>query len=286
MKKIIRKIINSLKTFKEVETIGFGGSYAKGVQDKHSDVDIYVFYKNKITDEKIRKKTFQNLARFDKTYITDKIDFFFYDGLMIHTWWVDIKKLDKDITKDDVKSKSIVLYSKVLWDRKGYMKKLRKKSKFPLSLTKKICLEEGNLSAIPAIFRDTALKSFDRRRLFFIEDVINKQTENMIKVIYALNRRYYPDYPQYIEFDFRDFISVPKDALNNINKIGRYSLFENPKEKLTAIYELYWGIVDLIEKKWKFPHASELFSGYGDREWFKRRIDEISEEIKNKKKGF
>jgi predicted nucleotidyltransferase len=202
--KIIKDIINTLKTFKEVEAIAFGGSYARGIQDKHSDVDIYVFYTGKTTDIKTRKKVFLPLSNFERTFIADTVDFFILKEKLIHTWWVDINQLRKDIKSGDVYSKVMITESKLLWDRKGKIPKLRKLVKFSLRLSKFICTEDRTLSSVPIIFREVVVKSLYRNRLYFIESFIKNQTENMIMAIYALNRKYYHyGYPQHLEHDFR-----------------------------------------------------------------------------------
>jgi predicted nucleotidyltransferase len=282
MEAVIGKIIGTLKTFKEVEAIAFGGSYARGVQDERSDVDVYVFYRGKFTSEKTRRRLLPPLANFERTFIIDTIDFFFYRGKIIHTWWVDMDKLKKDIRKDDVDSKVLVSDSKLLWDRNGKFARLRKSAKFPPRLAKEICVGGRTLSSVPIIFREIVEKSMHRNRIYFAESFIKTQTENIIKAIYALNRRYYNNYPQYLEHEFGKFRYVPRNAFSNINKIGKYSLLENPLEKLTALYELYWGTVELIEKRWKFPHA-ELFPEYADKKWYRKRIREISEDILKRK---
>ena len=164
MDKIVKKMIDKLKTFKEVEALALGGSYARGVGDKYSDVDIYVFYNRNRTAEKKREKALHNLAEFEKAISADFIDLFIFRGKLIHTWWADIKKLKVDLKKDDTYYKVLVKKSKLLWDRSGNFIELRKSVKFPTELAKKICTEERTLSSVPVIFRDIVEKSVYRKR--------------------------------------------------------------------------------------------------------------------------
>ncbi|NOX71408.1 MAG: hypothetical protein GXO64_01790 [Candidatus Micrarchaeota archaeon] len=282
MEKAVKGVIETLKNFREVTGIAFGGSYARNLQDRYSDVDIYVFYKNKITDEKIRRESFSSLAYFEKMFVVSSIDFFFSKGKIIHTWWVDIRKLKADIENGDFRGRALIADSKPVWDRNGKIRELKKAARFPKSLVRRVCIEDGTLNGIPIIFRELVIKSLYRNRIYFAEFYIQQQTDKIIKVIYALNRKYYYSYPQYLASDFRKFKHVPKSAYAKINKIGRFSLIENPKEKLTALYKLYWGVIEQIERHWKFPRA-EFFPEYGDRKWYERKVREISEHIKKQK---
>lgn len=192
MEKIVKQIIETLKTFKEVEAIALGGAHARGVADKYSDVDIYVFFNRKLTDENLRKKKLLRLAPFDKTFIGGLIDFFEYMGKDIHTWWADINKLKKDLRNhDDIYARVLVTEPRLLWDRKGKFREIRKTVKFPAWLTEKICVGDLTLRSTSVIFREIVEKSVHRNRLYFAEWYIKTQTDNIIKAIYALNRRYY-----------------------------------------------------------------------------------------------
>lgn len=285
MQRIVKEIINTLKNFKEVEAISLGGSDACGCSDEYSDVDIYVFYIKNFTKDSVRKKHLHKLADFEMVYTGGILDYFIYKRKHIHTWWEDIDGIKKKLKErpDDVDANTLILYTKLVWDRNGKLRKLRKQIRYPPKLVKKIVSQDLTLKQVSKIFRDVVEKSISRNRIYFAEWSIKTQTDNIIKAIYALNRKYYKNYPQHLKCDFHRFKFVPKNAYENINKIGRYSLMENPKEKLTALFELYWDTIELAKKRYKYDFKTKLFPEYDDKKWYRKRINEISELIKGTK---
>jgi len=284
MQEIVKEIIEALKKFKEVEAISLGGSIACGCSDENSDVDIYVFYRNTLTNDSIRKMKLHNLAKFELAFTGGIIDYFIHRGLHIHTWWEDLGKVEKNLKErpDDMDSKTLILNPKLVWDRNGKVKKLRKEIKYPRWSISKWMIER-NLDLVPGIFRDVLEKSIIRKKVYFAEWTIIHRTDNLIKAIYMLNRKYYGNYPQHLKCDFQRFKLVPRNAYENINKIGRYSLMEKPKEKLTALYELYWATKELFWTRSK-PEKRELFPEYDDKKWYRKRILEISKAIEDMKR--
>jgi predicted nucleotidyltransferase len=282
MEEIVKKITNSLKEFKGVKAVALGGSHMHDCADEFSDVDIYVFFKGKIPAKKEREKIFFKLGKFEKYISLEIVDYFIFKGLHIHTWWENLEEVKKKLKdKKDIGTRCLVLYPKIVWD-KGDLRKIRSKVKFPTkkqrdSLVIKSC------SGTPLIFRLAVRKSLKRRRFYFIEWLINKKVEDLISAIYVMNGKFYSSYPNHLESDFNKFKIVPRGAYANINKIGRLSLYEKPKEKMTALFELYWETRGIAKRKFNFP-KEELFPEYEDRKWFKKRIEEISRMIEKEKR--
>jgi hypothetical protein len=269
--------LETLKTFKEVEALALGGSNACTCSDRYSDVDIYVFFRKKLTNESLREKAFTGIADFEKLYVRGIMDYFVINEKHIHTWWADLDDIEQKLKKnpEDIGAKTIIKYTKLVWDPKGKIKSLRKEIKYPSKLTKQVVVRGLILKSTPKIFRELAEKSIKRDRIYFAEWSIHKETENIIRAIYALNKKFYGNYPQHLKCDFSRFKIVPKNAYNNINMIGRYSLIDNPREKLTALFELYWSTLELVKTKYRFSNG-DVFPEYGDKNWYKRRIKEIT----------
>ena len=168
-----------------------------------------------------------------------------------------------------------------MWD-KGDLRKIRSSVKFP-NKKQKDFLVIKTFSGTPLIFRLAVKKSLKRRRFYFIEWLINKKVEDLISAIYVMNGKFYSSYPNHLESDFKKFRIVPKGAYQNINKIGRLSLYEEPREKLTALFELYWNTRAIAKRKFNFPRE-ETFPEYDSKKWFLERIREISGMIEGMKK--
>jgi len=275
MEKIVTEIIDTLKGFKEVEALAFGGSHAYGKADRYSDVDIYVYYTKKRATDPEREKKFKTLANFEEFFSWNHIDYFVYSGLHIHTWWVDLNDIKKKLKDGNHPGdRTVILDPKIIWDR-GKLEMLRKSIKFSSGLQKKILTIDPVLKTCPKIFYDVMEKAIKRKRFYYAEWKIKFETDNIIRAIYTLNKRFYNGYPSLIEFDFKKFNIVPKNAMKNINTIGRLSVFENPEEKLNALFELYWNTIMLVKKKYFFE-ANKLFPEFEDRRWYKKRINEIT----------
>jgi predicted nucleotidyltransferase len=284
MEEIVSKIIKSLKGFKAVQAIAFGGSHMHDCEDEFSDVDIYVFFKGKIPDKKEREKFFSKLDDFEKYISAEIVDYFIFKGLHIHTWWESLEDLKKKLKdKNDIGTRCLVLYPKIVWDN-GELRKVRSKMKFP-NKKQRDSLVIKSFSGTPVIFRLVVRKSLKRRRFYFIEWSINKKVEDLISAIYVMNGKFYCSYPNHLESDFKKFKIVPRGAYANINRIGRLSLYERPMEKLTALFELYWETRGIAKRKFNFPRE-EVFPEYDSKKWFLERIIEISKIIEEmKRKG-
>lgn len=281
-------IMDSLKKLTPVKVIVLAGSRGRGYQDRWSDIDYYIYYSGKLPDEK-RRKNILSSSGFDAV-CSGSMDFFSIKGTDAHNMWIEVKFPDKMISllEDGVYESNVesniahfIQNVRPLYDPSGILRKWKKASVYRESMRKSIC-QRNDLGSVANIYRDGLEILLKRKNLFMIDWKMDMGINKIIRVIYALNRRYYSDYPNWIKSELRDFRIKPSRFYERLRDFSSLGTGKNLERKLEILNGLLTDTIKILGKEYPdIETGGKIFPEYRNMEWYRKRMKEISKMLRN-----
>ncbi len=272
VKQIIEALTNTLKTTVNGKyAIALAGSYAKGVADKNSDIDFFMFVENpKSYEERVeiiksiadKDKPMWVSRRFDESAWGGSMDFS-YQGIPVETTVRTIERMDK-VIDECIDGKFEIIPA--LWTTNGYYTYIYlseisfiKAIDDPYSIIsnykqKLNCYPQKLKKAIVDCFFDRScmwldnfhyLSAIEREDIMFTGGIVKNTVLDMVQVIFALNEVYFTG-DKKLEIQLSNLEYCPHKLSDNVE-----FLMSAPKdkEKLSQQRELLVAIRDRLQYK-------------------------------------
>lgn len=263
------EIADLIKDLKEVKAIGFMGSIGRGNFDKYSDIDIIV-YVDEIPSPNKRKKLLEDRVK-NYEEIIPEMEIFYYKNKEVSFFYrkiSDLEKVIKKLYKDNHEDKKIseeIENVRPIYGKEAIKNLQQKIKKFPDGILNK---KLYNLRKITTLFEDLE-KYLERKQLVWMNHIFEEILEDVISIIYTLNKKYYGGYLKWFEKDLKDFNELPKNFESNLEKYIRTNPIENLSQKLTLLKKIFFGVVDLFNEEQKKGLKIK------PEKWYDSRIEKI-----------
>lgn len=274
---IAKKICSEYEQLPCISGVVVGGSLARGFTDEYSDIEMYVYHRDRMPSKKeisdILKKLDAPLTRSKNIHWYHPAwgyhTFFGVEGINVELGYRDVENIEKRLMTymrgDAILSTpgihdapfghyesgivSCVKESKILSDKQGDIKFLnRLANQYPVILKQ----------AIIGYYMEDAI-TLTKKKLYYAalrDDSYNFQAvlanivRSMNLVLFALNETHYPG-DKWNEKYIEKFKIKPKNHRRLINEL--FNKADGPKEnkmnKLNAVYNLIEGFQKLVQNK-------------------------------------
>lgn len=263
---ILEELVATLKQLSyDDPVIAVAGSHAKGQADSHSDIDLFLFFRNPKPYEE-RKRILQQFSD-DGTqpWITENFDYpwggsadFTYQGIPVETTVRLIPEAER-IAANCLRGEFSIIpqtwtsngyytyiylsefsFLKPLYDPQGFLAKYRKMVEvYPPKLKRSIlrCFLQRAGTWVSNFHYKTAVTREDS---LFVAPIVIHTLMDMIQIIFALNERYYPG-DKKLEQALKSLAYCPAQLLENLDFLLTLSKdtthYQQQRELLTAIYQ-------------------------------------------------
>lgn len=292
MKTETRKVVECLKRFNVIKVVVLAGSMGRGYADRLSDIDFYVYYNGKLPSERNRERLLKQNRIFDSVFSSGSLDFFVMNGRDGQIMWIETKFLEKmvkllsqGVFENNVERHiaHFIQNVKVLHDSHGFMKKWRKKTKYKEKMRKTIC-ETNDLGSISNLYREGTEIFLKRKTLFMLDWKMNLGVDQIIRIIYSLNRKYYSEYPNWLHKDIEGFRIKPKRFYERITEFSLLSTRKDLLKKLDILRGLLCETRRILEKEYpEIKTCGKVFPEYRSDKWHKERMKEIEKMVRESK---
>lgn len=239
------KIVNSLKACEYVDCIALGGSRSTGINDKHSDYDIYVY----VTKELSHDTRMKAVAPFCLTYEIcnhyweSEDNCIMKDGIEIDIIYRFADMFDKMLSEIVLNGHAMNGYttsfwhnikmSKVIFDKSGKFSEIQKKFtvEYPPKLRANIIEKNRNLLSGKLPSYDMQIKKSEQRQDFVsVQHRITAFLESYFDIIFAINKQTHPGEKRILSLCKKNCKLLPKDFEKNvmllITSVGSGKSFE------------------------------------------------------------
>jgi hypothetical protein len=254
-----KKVAKLLKKQKWVKGTSLFGSIPLGYADKHTeDFDLFILYDKKPSPEKLRKVLEPAITIWDAAYDRFLWISVFDTNNSKHSSVVgkSVKEFRQMIESFRKKSWPIPQdlityswYSDIWYDPQGILKNARNlMKKYPEKTM------EGEIAEMIGILRFTRGGAFEveyeRGNWDYVRFRLSQTKEYIDKVVYAINKEYYPG-PKWVSKDYPRLKILPKGFIQNINKFNDPNGI-NFKNKIEILREISEETLKVVRKE--APH--------------------------------
>lgn len=254
LEKMAEPVIEELKKTPEVKAIAFYGSIARGMADRHSDIDILCFWSKDPSVSKM--KSIIKKVKGDSWYVNKKVSAFSLNSVDTGIWNKNLFEmkilLEKRFKKKDPTTESdidiFIDGIKPVYDPYDLIGKFKKNTKYPSWLRKQ---NLGKIhAAAGALLNDNIESALLRKNYIWIDHSIDQGIDLILRTLYAMNNRYY-SVSKWVFKDSEGFKIKPKNFNKKLIKIQNLNNREDLDNKLYLINMLIEDIYDIIRVKFK-----------------------------------
>lgn len=216
---IIDSLIAELKKLKQVKVILYYGSIGMGYADNHSDIDVMCICTS-IPQVETRPRIFEKIGVKEKAHTTNT-SVVYMGGTEVAIMFKPIRDMRSLLRRFSLKDGTAegeigtqIIYTKPIYDPKRLLRSWKKAVKYPKWLqTDTVCRVQFAHSVFETV--ESAIK---RRNYIFIPKYLEDRIDILIRVIYALNKRYYV-MQKWFYNDVKSFKIKPRNCIKRMEKI-------------------------------------------------------------------
>ncbi|MFB6216380.1 MAG: nucleotidyltransferase domain-containing protein [Candidatus Aenigmatarchaeota archaeon] len=260
-----------LKDLGNVRAAAFYGSIGLGYHDEESDIDIVV-YVDSLPGENKRSEILEERVNGFETQI-DWMDIFHYRNVEFSLAYREISDLESDI--DNHSSGDIATFIqnvKPIFDD-GTVSRLRGEiENYPKEIREGKKVE---LRGVTGLFRDIE-KFLEREQIAYIYSNFHTCLERIIKLVYSVNERYYPDDSlKWLDREMDRMNRVPEDIMEDVEEFVELGGVKNIPERLEILKKMLFSVLNVLE------NYDRDNLNIKDEEWYDDRIQGIRQAIES-----
>ncbi len=232
-----RELLKLLKNDKSVLALAYTGSYGLGYQDKYSDIDILVL----ITDsssfgEFIKRYNKRGLEIHPHLELMENLSLIpiKLDHLRVELKIMQLRELRNITNRKEISDLALFIRDiRIIHDPHKLLGNARR-TKYPIEKGK----FELRLLVYPLRIKEFVNIALERKDYLYLNSVINQTIENIVKAVFALNKREYPS----VKWAFKNlakFKLKPKNFQRRLLQITRLrNAGRELKLKVNLLFEL------------------------------------------------